>query len=205
MPVAQENKPVTPRFKSAGAKEIWLTFDDGPHPVHTKKVLDVLARHGATATFFVIGRNCAFYPKTLKAIADAGHRIGNHTWNHPKLTTLSKAKIKEELLKTEKVILPFMEGKKLFRPPYGAHNATVDEVVADLGYRTVIWNVDTVDWSKDFQPAKWVDHGLAQIKARQNSVVLNHDIWRSTASNLDTFMTRIKSIKSAAFKPAATL
>ncbi|MGB8816450.1 MAG: polysaccharide deacetylase family protein [Rhizobiaceae bacterium] len=205
MPVEKTPPRIVPRYASAGSKEIWLTFDDGPNPVHTKKVLAVLAAHNAKATFFVIGRHCALYPDTLKRIAADGHRIGNHTYNHPKLTTLSAAKIKEEVLKTEKLIAPFIKGKKLFRPPYGAHNGMVDEVIAELGYRTVIWNVDTVDWNAAFKPDKWVGHGINQIKARQNSVVLNHDIWSTTAGNLDQFLTKIKAIKGAKFQPAATL
>ncbi len=205
MPVTRTERPITPTYKAAGGKEIWLTFDDGPHPTHTKKVLNILAAHQVKATFFVIGRNCAFYPATLKAIAEGGHRIGNHTYNHPRLTTLSRAKIKEELLKTEAIIAPYIKGKKLFRPPYGAHNALVDEVVAELGYRLVIWNVDTVDWSAHYKPDKWVQHGINQIKSRQSSVVLNHDIWKSTADHLNTFLHKIKAIKGAKFQPAATL
>jgi peptidoglycan-N-acetylglucosamine deacetylase len=205
MPQTPSLKPVVPSYAAAGAKEIWLTFDDGPHPANTKKVLTTLAAHQLTATFFVVGRNCALYPQTLKMAADAGHRIGNHTYNHPKLTTLTKAKIRDEILKTEALIAPYIRGRKLFRPPYGAHNAAVDEVVADLGYRLVIWNVDTVDWSKDFRPDKWVQHGINQIKARQSSVVLNHDIWRTTANNLDLFIQKIKAISGAKFKPAASL
>jgi peptidoglycan/xylan/chitin deacetylase (PgdA/CDA1 family) len=205
MPVVSSERPVIPRYKALGGKEIWLTFDDGPNPTHTKKVLKVLAAHQIKATFFVIGRNCALYPDTLKLVADGGHRIGNHTYNHPKLTTLSRAKIKEELIRTEALISPYLKGKKLFRPPYGAHNALVDDVVAELGYRLVIWNVDTVDWSADFKPDKWVQHGINQIKARQNSVVLNHDIWRTTALNLDLFVRKIKLINGAKFQPAASL
>jgi peptidoglycan-N-acetylglucosamine deacetylase len=205
MPQTTGLKPVVPSYKAAGAKEIWLTFDDGPHPANTKKVLVTLAEHKLTATFFVIGRNCVLYPQTLQMAAEAGHRIANHTYNHPKLTTLTRSKVKEEILKTEKILSPFMHGKKLFRPPYGAHNAAVDEVVADLGYRLVLWNVDTVDWSKDFKPDKWVQHGINQIKARQSSVVLNHDVWRTTATNLDVFIKKIKAISGAKFKAAASL
>jgi peptidoglycan-N-acetylglucosamine deacetylase len=205
MPEIPALKPVVPSYAAAGGKEIWLTFDDGPHPTNTKTVLATLAAHKVTATFFVVGRNCALYPQTLKMVAEAGHRIGNHTYNHPKLTTLTKAKIKEEILKTERLIEPYVRGRKLFRPPYGAHNAAVDQVVADLGYRLVIWNVDTVDWSKDYRPVKWVQHGINQIKARHSSVVLNHDIWKSTAINLDSFLDKIEAIKGAQFKAAATL
>jgi peptidoglycan/xylan/chitin deacetylase (PgdA/CDA1 family) len=153
----------------------------------------------------VVGRNCVLYPQTLKLVVDAGHRIANHTYTHPNLTTLTRAKIKEELLKTEKIISPFMHGRKLFRPPYGAHNAAVDDVAADMGYRLVLWSVDTIDWSPNFKPDKWVQHGVNQIKARQSSVVLNHDIHRTTAGNLDLFIRKIKAISGAKFKPAATL
>jgi peptidoglycan-N-acetylglucosamine deacetylase len=205
MPMTSNLKPIVPSYLAAGGKEIWLTFDDGPHPANTKKVVATLAAHKLTATFFVIGRHCVLYPQTLKLVADAGHRICNHTYSHPKLTKLTKAKVKEEILKTEKIIAPYMRGKKLFRPPYGAHNEAVDEVVADLGYRLVLWNVDTVDWSKEFKPDKWVQHGVNQIKARQNSVVLNHDIWKSTSDNLDSFLDKIEAIKGAQFKAAATL
>jgi peptidoglycan-N-acetylglucosamine deacetylase len=205
MPLAKTERPVIPSYRAIGGREIWLTFDDGPNPVHTKKVLSVLAAHGIKAVFFMIGRHCKLYPDTIKRVADAGHRIGNHTFNHKKLTILSRAQIKEEIVSTEALIAPFMHGRKLFRPPYGAHNALVDDVAAELGYRLVIWNVDTVDWSKDFRPDKWVDHGIRQIKARQNSVVLNHDIYRSTAGNLDLFIQKIKAISGAKFQPAASL
>jgi peptidoglycan-N-acetylglucosamine deacetylase len=205
MPLAKTERPITPSYRAVGGKEIWLTFDDGPNPVHTKKVLSVLAAHGIKAVFFMIGRHCKLYPDTIKLVADGGHRIGNHSYNHKKLTILSKAQIKDEIVKTEALIAPFMHGRKLFRPPYGAHNALVDDVAVELGYRLVIWNVDTVDWSKDFRPDKWVQHGINQIKARQSSVVLNHDIYRSTAGNLDLFIQKIKAISGAKFQPAASL
>ena len=98
-----------------------------------------------------------------------------------------------------------MHGRKLFRPPYGAHNAAVDDVAADLGYRLVLWSVDTIDWSANYKPDKWVQHGINQIKARKSSVVLNHDIHRTTAGNLDLFIQKIKAISGAKFKLASTL
>ena len=104
MPQTPALRPVIPRYSAVGAKEIWLTFDDGPHPTNTKKVIATLAAHKLTATFFVVGGNCALYPQTLKLVADAGHRIANHSYTHPNLTTLTKAKIKNELLKTERLI-----------------------------------------------------------------------------------------------------
>jgi peptidoglycan-N-acetylglucosamine deacetylase len=205
MPLVKTDRSIIPSYKAIGGKEIWLTFDDGPHPVNTKKVVSVLAAHGIKAVFFMIGRNCKLHPETVKLVADGGHRIGNHSYNHKKMTTLTKTQIKDEIVRTEALIAPFMHGRKLFRPPYGAHNALVDDVAAELGYRLVIWNVDTVDWNKDFRPDKWVQHGINQIKARQNSVVLNHDIYRSTAGNLDLFIQKIKAISGSKFQPASSL
>jgi peptidoglycan/xylan/chitin deacetylase (PgdA/CDA1 family) len=196
---------VKPRYRVAGVRNVWLTFDDGPKPGTTPKVLDVLSAHGITAVFFVIGKQAALHPELVKRIAREGHRIANHTYGHPKLTTLTRAQVKSELQRTERLIGPYMTGRKLFRPPYGAHNAMVDDVSAALGYRTVIWNVDTVDWNRAYQPSKWVQHGINQIRARSDSVVLNHDIWKSTADNLDLFIRRIKALGNVRFRKAAEL
>lgn len=204
-PAKARDTPLTPRYIQAKTKTIWLTFDDGPHITRTPKVLDVLAAHGIRATFFLVGKNAAFYPAIVKRIAAEGHAVGNHTYRHPDLTKLTSAKIREELLLTEKHIAKAMGSRKLFRPPYGAHNHKVDTVAAALGYRTILWNVDTVDWSKDYQPTRWVDHGIAQIKARTNSVALNHDIHKSTAENLDLFIRKIKAIRGAQFGDPKTL
>ncbi len=196
---------VRPKYRVAGVRSVWLTFDDGPKPGSTTKILDVLSAHGITAVFFVIGKQAALYPEILKRIAREGHRIGNHTYGHPKLTTLTRAKVKDEIVRTEQLIKPYMARPKLFRPPYGAHNALVDEVVAGLGYRTIIWNVDTVDWNAAYRPSKWVQHGLNQVRARSDSVVLNHDIYKSTADNLDLFIRRIKALGNVRFRKAAEL
>jgi peptidoglycan-N-acetylglucosamine deacetylase len=194
-----------PVFKAGVRKQVWLTFDDGPHPVRTAKVLDVLSSHGITACFFLIGKNAEQFPALVARIEREGHRVGNHTYAHPQLTTLTAAKVREQLLRTERILGTHLKSPKLFRPPFGAHNATVDSVVAGLGYRTILWNVDTVDWNKAFQPDKWVTHGLAQIKARNNSVVLNHDIHATTAAHLDTFIRKIKRLGNVTFMRASTL
>jgi peptidoglycan/xylan/chitin deacetylase (PgdA/CDA1 family) len=198
-------RPVRPRYAAAGRKTVWLTFDDGPHPQHTLKVLEVLSAHGVRATFFMIGRNARLYPKIVERIAREGHGIANHTWSHPNLAKLPADKVHAEIRLTDTLLAPHMGKHKLFRPPYGAHNATVDAIVASLGYRTILWNVDTVDWSKAFQPDRWVDHGIAQIAARASSLVLNHDIHKTTAANLDSFLRRIKAIRGATFGKPNTL
>lgn len=195
----------SPKYKAAGVKKIWLTFDDGPHPTRTDKVLDVLSAHGITACFFLVGLHVQAYPKLVARMVREGHRVCNHSYSHKLMTALSAADIREEIKRTESAIGSAMKGPKLFRPPYGAHDATVDSVTQTLGYRTVLWNVDTVDWNRAYQPTKWVAHGVAQVRARSSSVVLNHDIHRSTADNLESFIRKIKSLGGVKFMPASTL
>jgi peptidoglycan-N-acetylglucosamine deacetylase len=194
-----------PVFKTGVRKQVWLTFDDGPHPVRTAKVLEVLSVHGISACFFLIGKNAALYPALVERMVREGHRVCNHTYTHPQLTKLTAVQVQQELKRTEQALGAHLKSPKLFRPPFGAHNATVDSVVASLGYRTILWNVDTVDWNKAYQPDKWVTHGLAQIKARSSSVVLNHDIHATTAAHLDTFIRKIKRLGNVTFMRAATL
>jgi peptidoglycan-N-acetylglucosamine deacetylase len=192
-------KALVPKYRATGTRTVWLTFDDGPHKANTGKVLDVLERHNIKATFFVIGRHCRLCPDVLKKAAAAGHRIANHTYSHPDLTKLSAAGVKTEIKQTEAIIAPYVKGPKLIRPPYGIHNSTVDRVIRDMGYRLVVWNVDTVDWSKDYKPKKWVTHGVNQIRSRSSSVVLNHDIHRTTADHLSEFIMKIKALGNVRF------
>jgi peptidoglycan-N-acetylglucosamine deacetylase len=191
--------PIVPKYAAAGRRTVFLTFDDGPHPRNTPRVLNTLAAHGIKAAFFMIGGNCKQHPNIVAEVAAAGHRIGNHTYTHPDLTRRSESRIRSEIRRTETLIERYVHGQKLLRPPYGSHNGLVDRVIAELGYRIVLWNVDTVDWSRKYQPTRWIQHGIDQIRARSRSVVLNHDIQRTTANNLDTFIRRIKALGNVSF------
>jgi peptidoglycan/xylan/chitin deacetylase (PgdA/CDA1 family) len=202
---AARRSTMVPSQTVRGRRRVWLTFDDGPHPSLTERVLDILARHGVKATFFVIGRNARAHESIVRKAFEAGHGIGNHTYTHPTLTKLSEVKVRDELKRTHDVIAPYLGSNQVFRPPYGAHNAMVDRVASRMGYRVILWNVDTVDWSAKFKPAKWVQHGLDQIRAREDSRVLNHDIHKTTADNLDTFIKRIKGLGNVTFQPPSTL
>ena len=96
---------MTPVYATALAtKRVWLTFDDGPHPANTDKVLATLAQHGIKATFFVVGENVKARKPVVQRVFDAGHRIGNHSYSHPNLTTLTDAQIRDQIVKTEALI-----------------------------------------------------------------------------------------------------
>jgi peptidoglycan-N-acetylglucosamine deacetylase len=194
-----------PKYATGRQKKVWLTFDDGPHPTNTDKVLKTLSDHKISATFFVIGENAKRRLKILRRIIDEGHRIGNHSFTHPHLPNLSEDEIREEILKTDRAIATHVGRDKLFRPPYGAHDAQVDRIVRDLGYRLVFWNVDTLDWDAHYQPHGWVQHGIEQIRLRDSSTILNHDIHKTTADHLAEFIERIIAIGNIVFGAASTL
>ena len=182
-----------------GGREVLLTFDDGPHPTLTLKLLDCLKENDAKGVFFVLGERVA--AKGGKAIVqrafDEGHRIGNHTYAHPDLTKLSGEKVRDELKRTEDLIAEFLTDHKLFRPPFGAHNQTVDEVVRELGYHMVLWNVDSEDWRK--KPDGWIDPSVTSIRHRGYSTFLCHDIHASTVNNFPAFLKKVGALPKARF------
>lgn len=131
-------------------KKIALTFDDGPDDVFTPQILDVLKNKGVKATFFIIGKRAEGYPKVMKRIVEEDHLIGNHTWSHPEIMKLPLGKTKEEVLKTEKLLQSYYKKSgdkvKLFRSPYGSIDPERVKLIADLGYKIISWNVDSLDW-----------------------------------------------------------
>jgi peptidoglycan-N-acetylglucosamine deacetylase len=197
--------PEYQRAAAGSTKSIWLTFDDGPHPKHTDTVLKALERYKIRATFFVLGENAKRQSRLVRTAFQAGHRIGNHSFSHRDMSRLSESEIRNEFKRTEDVIGAYLGREKLFRPPYGAHNAIVDRIAAELGYRTILWNVDTLDWNPRYQPDRWVQHGIDQIRVRDSCRVLAHDIHRSTAENVELLVQRIRALGKVTFKPPSTL
>ncbi len=128
-------------------KKIALSFDDGPHPTFTPKILSLLEKYGIKATFFMIGCNVATYPSVARAVANEGHEIGNHTYTHPHMKQISLNVLREEIQKTEDILLQNGIAKpKLFRPPEGFRSEEQVKTLEGFGYQTVIWSLDTHDW-----------------------------------------------------------
>lgn len=161
-------------------KKVALTFDDGPHPKVTERILAVLRQYDIKATFFALGQNVEKYPQIVKQAADEGHEIANHSWSHANLIKLSDAQIAAELNKTNEAIYK-ATGKypDMYRPPYGAINANVR---SQTSMETVMWNVDTLDW-KHRTPEKTLAYVKEQVK--DNSIILMHDIHSETADALE--------------------
>ncbi|HTQ34388.1 MAG TPA: polysaccharide deacetylase family protein [Stellaceae bacterium] len=164
-----------------------LTFDDGPHPELTPRLLDILEREQISATFFVIGSCAAHRPDIVRRAFDAGHEIGNHTWSHPVLTRVSLAQAAEEISRTD-ALLKDLTGSipNTLRPPYGAMNNNLSELT--LPRPLMLWDVDTLDWK--------TRNTLAVERAATESdggIVLFHDIHPTTVEAIPAIIRNFKS------------
>jgi peptidoglycan/xylan/chitin deacetylase (PgdA/CDA1 family) len=127
--------------------ELALTFDDGPNPVWTPRLLDVLASQGVRGTFFMLGSHAQAEPELARRMAQAGHLIGNHSWSHPNLAVTPASRIREELARTTDTLEQVTGAPvKYFRPPFGARRPVVFRAARELGLIPVLWNAMTSDW-----------------------------------------------------------
>lgn len=147
-----------------------LTFDDGPHPDFTVRLLDILARYGAQATFFMVGASAARQPELVRQVARAGHCIGNHSYDHLSFPLLSSRERRRQLRLAQAAIAPY--GQRLFRPPYGHQNLASRLDALRLGYQVVTWNVVANDWLD--HDATWLTNRLTD-QIRPGSIILLHD------------------------------
>lgn len=178
-----------------------LTFDDGPHPENTPRVLDLLAKENVKAVFFTVGERLQA-PGALDIVRRAtreGHLIGNHSFSHPKLTEVSPEDVRSQIARTQQLISEFEPKHKLFRPPYGAHNNSVKAIAKKLKYKTVLWNVDSGDWKAENQPSAWVDVAVEQISKRYLSICLLHDYYSHTAAHLPQLLEKLKRLPDLHF------
>jgi peptidoglycan-N-acetylglucosamine deacetylase len=183
------------------ARQVRLTFDDGPSADTTPRLLDQLKEFGIKATFFVVGRNIA-NPQGLAIIermAAEGHQIGNHSYNHRRLTELDSAQIEHEIKQTEDLIGSLDNGIKLFRPPFGFRNAEVDRTAAVLGYKSVLWTVDTLDWREHYKNRRWVSHAMRQIKEKMDCIILAHDIFPTTVEYVPELVAEMRKLPATDF------
>ena len=156
-----------------------MTFDDGPHPTHTPRLLDMLKERNIRATFYLIGNRVVQYPQIARRIEQEGHEIGNHSWSHPFLDRLSDAAVTREIDQTTNAIFQVTGRPPVtFRPPYGAF--TRRQRTALHGARslpTILWSVDPQDWRRP--GASTVANRILR-DARQGGIILSHDIHRGT-------------------------
>ncbi|MBZ3905327.1 MULTISPECIES: polysaccharide deacetylase family protein [Streptomyces] len=150
-----------------------LTFDDGPDPRYTPDILRVLRDHDVRAMFFVCGEMAVQHKDLLREMADDGHVVGNHTWSHPLLTSLSRSRVHEEMARTSDIIeKAYGEPPLWFRAPYGAWNRAAFRFGAELGMEPLGWTVDTLDWRT---PGAHTIAERVTDGAGPGVVVLSHD------------------------------
>ncbi|EOV9529094.1 polysaccharide deacetylase family protein [Bacillus cytotoxicus] len=155
-------------------KIIAITFDDGPDPIYTPQVLQLLRQYKAEATFFMIGFRIQRNPYLVKQVLKEGHEIGNHTMNHLYAKRTQSEKVKNDILEGKKYLAKWIKEPLLFRPPGGEINDTVFTTAKEAGYQIVLWS-----WHQD--PRDWANPGTASIvnhvlkNAKSGDIVLLHD------------------------------
>jgi peptidoglycan/xylan/chitin deacetylase (PgdA/CDA1 family) len=174
-------------------KYIALTFDDGPHPSNTPRLLNILRERNVKATFYVIGRSVNLYPQILRQTVDDGHEIGNHTQTHPLLSKLSDSAVLNELRRCrESVAQASGATMRTMRPPYGGLLLRQREMVhAEFGYPTILWSVDPLDWKR---PGASVVSSRLINGTNDGGILLAHDIHAPTIdampATIDTLLRR---------------
>lgn len=171
-------------------KVLAMTFDDGPHPSNTPRLLDMLKQRHLKATFFVVGQNAKEHPEILKRIIAEGHEIANHTWSHAYLTKLSVGAVRKEFADTRDVIIAATGvAPKLSRPPYGAVNSAVKSLLMnEFGYTTILWSVDPEDWKR---PGVSVVTNRLVSGAHPGAILLAHDIHGPTIEAMPATFDRL--------------
>lgn len=178
-----------PQEVDVNAPMVALTFDDGPNPDYTKRIIDVLNANYSRATFFVVGTNAELHPGTLQMISESGSEIGNHSYSHKNFTKIEAAEVEKEIDKVNRAVKKATgEKTTVIRPPYGAFN---DDVLGELKEPAILWDVDTEDWdSRNAQ--KIAESILADVK--DGDIILMHDIYDSTAEAVEIIVPKLKEM-----------
>lgn len=149
---------------------IAITFDDGPNPGVTPRLLEILGHYRARGTFFMLGASAEKYPEIVRDVASDGHAIGNHSWDHPSFPEISKKERRKQIRGCDQALSPY--GLRLFRPPFGHQDRNTFLDAVSLGHQVVLWNVDSRDWldQDGYQIAKQLEE-----KTIPGSILLFHD------------------------------
>ncbi|WP_233217877.1 polysaccharide deacetylase family protein [Roseateles chitinivorans] len=185
-------------------KTVLLTFDDGPHPRYTDEILEILKRYQAPAVFFELGRNLGSVDasgkvkpgpgsEVAKRVLAAGHPIANHSFSHGVMSKFELAKVRQEASSTEALLdAAGREGQALFRFPYGARNDAALGAIEALKLRSMMWNVDSLDWS-DPIPKSIAARVLGELGKQQRGIVLFHDIHARTVEALPLVLDQLQA------------
>ena len=179
-------------------KQIAITFDDGPHPILTPKILEILARYHVPATFFMVGQNVLNYPEAARAVIDAGHEVGNHTFTHPHIARLSEQTIFEEIGRCEDALEELCEYRPhILRTPQGALTPSLEKCLLEEDYILVLWSLDTRDWDNKSTDAI-VRSVLDGVKS--GDIILMHDYIGYNSKTPEALETIIPELLSLGYE-----
>ncbi len=169
-------------------KKVALTFDDGPHPRYTQQLLDGLRERNVKVTFFIVGKNAEKYPEIVKNIAKDGHLIGNHTYSHVQLNTLSLEEQCIEITKTNELLYGITGiYPEFIRPTFGEWDKKLE---CSMDMIPVLWSVDTLDWTTD-NVDKIVENGTKKIK--DGDIILMHDYYDTSVTAAFRIIDKLQS------------
>jgi len=172
-------------------KQIALTFDDGPHPGFTPQILAILQQYNVKASFFLVGMKAMQAPDLVRAIFDAGHGIGNHTFHHPRLPTISPQEMAQELRLCGEALQAITgEYPHYFRPPGGRVDAEVLKVAESRGYSTIMWSISPAD-IKHTSPERILQ--IVTKQAHNGAIILLHDGVPETIAVLPQLIIALKA------------
>lgn len=175
---------------------IAMTFDDGPHPQNTPRLLDILRARNVKATFYVIGRSVDLYPQIVRRTVAEGHEVGNHSYTHRLLSKLGDSDLRQEMIRCHEAVGRAAGVRmRTMRPPYGGLLQRQRELVhAEFGYPTILWAVDPLDWKRP-GPSVVTSRILSGTSA--GSIVLAHDLHAQT---VDAMPATIDGLLRRGFK-----
>uniref|UniRef100_A0AAU2K0T2 Polysaccharide deacetylase family protein n=1 Tax=Streptomyces sp. NBC_00049 TaxID=2903617 RepID=A0AAU2K0T2_9ACTN len=184
--------------EARAAGSMVLTFDDGPDPRYTPAILDTLARYGVRAMFFVCGEMATENRDLLRRMVAEGHVIGNHTWTHPLIPTLSRPALASEIGRTSDVVQQTVgEAPLWFRAPYGAWNRAAFEIGAELGMEPLAWTVDTLDWK---EPGTGTIVSRVLGAAAPGVIVLSHDAGGNRSQSVQAISSYLPQLLAQGYR-----
>jgi peptidoglycan/xylan/chitin deacetylase (PgdA/CDA1 family) len=193
------------RFRPVGratvGRDVALTFDDGPWPGQTRRIVRILRRHHAKATFFMVGSLVERYPALAQLVARAGMAVGNHSWDHPEFAELHDDEIGSQLEMTDDAFSDLAISTTLFRPPGGSYDGVVVREALERDMRLVNWSVDPRDWKPHATWREITRRVLGSV--RPGSIVLLHDGGGSRRATVRALPRIIRGIRKMKLKLVA--
>lgn len=179
--IKAEDTPHTIRHVNTTQKVLALTFDDGPNNIYTQQILDILKKHNAKATFYVIGNNAKARPDLMKRIMEEGHEVGNHSMNHDKMKGISVEQITQDIKGVDEIIRNYGYDKEItYRSPYAITSANLHTALKNLNKKLVLFTFSPMDWTK-ISSQQIYENVMKKIKP--GLIILLHDGGGKTRAN----------------------